>query len=189
MTTPIKAKKTTTKAEAIMTMPEKVKYLSDYIDSQTLMSIVVQGETTLDKAMQQVKEELQALERAQESRKETLTAFEGAVKTWKERHSGVTTAEATALAVIREFVLSGVPLPEPGQKKSFKTALLSAIPEFTGKEGVSWEGNTNLLASGAIIALRLTAFLMEQGIDIPALLKSNSEGVSVKHSFKATKTK
>lgn len=184
-----KTTKKTAKTETALTVPEKVRYLSDYLDSQTLMNMVVQGEKALDEAMQQVQEELAALEKAQESRKESMTAFEGAVRTWKERHSGITTAEAVAMSVIKEFVLAGVPLPEPGQKKSFKAALLAAIPEFTGKEGVSWEGNTNLLASGAIIALRLTAFLMEQGIDIPLLLKHNAESVTVKHAFKSIKTK
>jgi hypothetical protein len=182
-------KKTTAKAEVILTMPEKVKYLADYIDSQTLMSIVVQGEKALDDAMQQVKEELAALEKAQESRKESLNAFEGAVKVWKERHSGCTTAEATALAVIREFLVKGQALPEPGQKKSFKDQLLKAIPEFTEKDSVSWEGNTNLLASGAIIALRLVGFLTEQGIDMQNLISGNAACASVKYSHKATKTK
>lgn len=182
-------KKTTTKTETVMTMPEKVKYLSDYLDANTLMSIVVKGEKALDDAIQQVKEELQALEKAQESRKESLNAFEGAVRAWKERHSGCTTAEATALAVIREFLVKGQALPEPGQKKSFKACLLTAIPEFTEKDSVSWEGNTNLLASGAIIALRLVGFLQEQGLDMQSLISGNAACASVKYSHKATKTK
>jgi hypothetical protein len=153
------------------------------------MSIVVQGEKALDDAIQQVQEELAALEKAQESRKESLNAFEGAVKVWKERHSGCTTAEATALAVIREFLVKGQALPEPGQKKSFKDQLLKAIPEFTEKDSVSWEGNTNLLASGAIIPLRLVGFLTEHGIDNKNLISGNAACASVKYSHKATKTK
>lgn len=184
-------KKTTTKtkSEITMTISEKAAFLFEYIDNETLVSLIVKGEAALDEAMAEIREELARLELASSARRESLTAFENAVRVWKERHSGITTAEATALAVVREFVLAGVPLPEPGQKKSFKAQLLASIPEFTGKEAVSWEGNTNLLASGAIIALRLTGFLMEQGIDIPALLKTNAEGVSVKNSFRSIKTK
>lgn len=172
-----------------MSFSEKMAFLGQYIDPETLVKMACQGEKALDEAIEEIRAELARLEQASSARQETLTAFDGAVQTWKQRHSGVTTAEATALAVIREFILAGVPLPEPGQKKSFKAALLAAIPSFTGKDSVSWEGNTNLLASGAIIALRLTAFLMSEGIDIPALLKNNAEGVTVKHSFRSTKTK
>ena len=181
-------KKGKTVAEKL-SFPEKMEFLGQYIDPGTLVAMACQGETALDDAIEEIRKELAALEKAKESRKESLNAFEVAVRTWKERHSGVTTAEATALAVIQEFVLAGVPLPEPGQKKSFKGRLLASIPEFTGKNSVSWEGNTNLLASGAIIALRLTGFLVEQGIDIPSLLKNNAEGVSVKHAFRSVKTK